>query len=640
MKFKNIYNIILGVVAAVSMASCEDYLDTNNEQNVPAHEALTSLEALKATTANLYTTPWLYFHKHRFYQLGDFRANNLHYSTGKADDNNAQATFNESKENTSVEYAWGSLYNVITQAGYIIHDYAPYCVANGVCSQADANVCIAEARFMRAIAYWYLAMYWHDVPIIENAAYVDAMAYANRFEDVIQYAICEAEFAAKWLPITPYYQGRVSRVSAEVLLSRLYLTAADYAKGNHISNEFESRVLNTYYADNNLFAAKSSLANFYYSMAEQSARMAINNANGGGYGLMDDYEEIFRVQNNNCKEVLFAIQVVGGSTTYGLQNELQSAFNYDRCITHNYGQAWNTFAGYDFCQVAKRRGGLNRNRGNLFIHGQHYSYLYHEQDTCKTRGEEWTVNRNRATIPVKKFVVGGPQATGGVAINGNSGFCTPFMRLSEAYLNHTEAMMGCYDVEETTNPAILEGVNAVRRRAYRMEIANGTYPGDYPMRGGAFTLDSLLQERRMEFFVEGQTWPTIVRRSFRGPQHLKRMLDYQNNKIYEIEGDTIMGCHRLYAYTYRAADETSGFDGSIELRLRNGEFVVSRQSRECVHKIPDGSWCHNDELGNSDNLWSMIYPPSETMQDPNLLKAPIPFDFSEIIANKDDYANK
>jgi hypothetical protein len=61
---------------------------------------------------------------------------------------------------------------------------------------------------------------------------------------------------------------------------------------------------------------------------------------------MEDYEEIFRVQNNNCKEVLFAIQFVPQVDTWGLGNSISLA--YDRELTNGFdanGQ-W-TFASHD-----------------------------------------------------------------------------------------------------------------------------------------------------------------------------------------------------------------------------------------------------------------------------------------------------
>lgn len=620
------------------LASCDDYLDTTDEQTLSAHEELTSLDALRATTASLYGQPWYYFHKNRFFQLGDCRANNLYISTGDINDNNTQASLNEHKENTTLTHAWGSLYNVITQAGYVIHDYAPYCVENGICTQAEANGCLAEARFMRALAYWYLAMYWHDVPIVDDATAVSPTARANKFEDVLQYAICDAEFAREWLPQSPSAVGRVSKVSAAGLLSRLYLTAGAWARGNHFSSDFKSRVLDVWYSDDEEYAASLSLAEFYYAKAADAARKTIDESASAGYGLMDDYEQIFCVQNNNSKEVLFALQVVPGSTTYGLTNELQGSFCYDRCLDNNYGMSWSTWASYDYVFVAGKRGGLNRIRGNIFPLGFTYDYLYHELDTCQNhlgrhQGDVWTVGKSGSSngnyLPVRKWVMGGPLATNNQAINGNSGYCTPLLRMSEVYLNLTEALMGLYQQTETANSRYLEGVNTVRQRAYQYELNHGGYPGDYG-ETGVFNLDSLLQERRMEFFVEGLYWTDIVRRSFMGDDHLQHMLDYMNNRLIEVEGDSIMGCYRLHQYKYTAAKTTDRL-GTVALTQ---PYKISRTSRECVHNISEGSYCHSTEIGQADNLWSMVYPPAETTQNPNLLLAPVSYDFISIIKNK------
>ena len=618
------------------LSSCDDYLDTNNEQVIAAHSELTTIETLQATTASLYTQPWYYFHKRRYVYLGDARANNLCYSNTETNEYNAQASMNEDKESTSIQYSWSSLYNVVTQADYVINDYAPYCVSQDVCTQDEANVCLGEARFMRSLAYWFLAMYWHDVPIVDDPVTTNYTSAPNSFEDVLQYAICDAEFAMSWLPVMPYTKGRVSKVSAYTLLSRLYLTAGAWAKGGHYSSGFRSRVLDAYYADDDEYQNSLTLQEFYYAKAANAARQAISLAPSGGYGLMDDYEQIFRVQNNNCKEVLFALQTVAGNSAYGLGNDMQGAFCYDPCIDNNYGRAWNSWASYDFVFVSTKRGGLSRTRANIMPDGMTYDYLFHEMDTCSIMGQPWTVNRSNDLTPVKKHVVGGPLATDNVSFTGNSGFCTPMLRLSEAYLNLTEALMGLYDEESTTRSRTLEPVNTVRQRAYKMEIAANSYIGDYGT-NGTFNLDSLLQERRVEFFIEGLYWPDIVRRSFMGEKHLQRMVDYMNNKVYEQEGDSIMGCHRLYKYSYTANKTDKTRLGTVALKVTNGAHIIYRPSRDCVHAIPEGSYCHSAQSGTADNLWSMIYPPSETMQNPNLTAAPVNYDFTDIINNKEDY---
>lgn len=628
MNNKTLKYICSGLIGIATLVSCDDYLDTTNERETPAYNELTSYDALKATTANLYATPWYYFHKRRFVQLGDARANNFYISEPASNDNNAQGTFNEVTENTSLTHAWGSLYNVVTQAAYLIDDYAPYCVNRQVCTQDQANLCIAEARFMRSLAYWYLATYWHDVPIVENATEVSTLAFANRFEDVMLYAISEAEFAAKNLPTKPYQTGRVTKQTAEALLSRLYNTMGAFAKGDHISTEFKTKILDLYYADDEYYASESSLSRFFYKKAIDASKSVINDAADGGYGMMEDYEQIFRVQNNNCKEVLFALQFVPGSTTYGLCNDNQGQFCYDNCLDNRYGQSYSTWASYDFGYVAKRRGGLNRTRANIMPAGMTYNYLYHEYDTCKVKGSVWTVSEKQSYLPIKKQVVGGPMATDNVANNQNSGFDTPMIRMSEIYLNLTEAQMGYQGIEETSDPEILEGINLVRRRAYKYEIEHGCYQGDYE----TINLDTLLQERRMEFFMEGLNWSDIVRRSFMGKKDLQHMLDYCNNKLIDVEGDSIMGCHRMYKYAYTMDSDVNKV-GNVKLSTSNGSNVIIRQSRQCVHSISDGSYCHGNAVGEGDNLWSMVYPPAETNKDRNLLKAPVAFDFTKILNN-------
>lgn len=629
----------------VLLTSCNDYLDTTNERIVPAHEELADLTALRATTANLYAQPWYYFHKQRFIMLGDARANNLHISNSNIGEMNAQATLNEEKQTASLLYSWGSLYNVITQANYIINDYAPYCIDQEVCTEEEANSCIAEARFMRAMAYWFLTVYWHDVPIVDNAITQSPVAYPNRFEDVLQYAICDAEYAAKWLPVVPVEKGRVSSVSANGLLSRLYITAGAWAKGQHYTDDFKTRVADKYYADDTDYKLSTSLAEFFYAKAAAAARQAISDAPTGGYGLMDDYEQIFRVQNNNCKEVLFAIQTVASSTSYGLGNELQGTFCYDRCLNKNYGMTYFNFASYDAVYLYSQRGGLSRTRGNIMPHGMTYDYLYHEQDTCRNhngrhQGDSWTVDRNSwDAVAIKKQVVGGPLGTDNMAIQGNSGFCTPMLRMSEVYLNLTEALMGLYGEETSTRPRVLDNINAVRRRACKSEIEAGTYsdfPGDYT----TINLDTLLLERRMEFFAEGLAWSDIVRRSYMGDSHLQRMIDYQNNKLVAREDNPLMGCHRLHNYGYRKNADLTKI-GSPYLKTNDdGSYVVIQPTRSCVHIVPEGGYCHAQDMSTSDNLWSMIYPPTEVAQDANLNAAPVAYDFTSIIENKKNYRDE
>lgn len=641
-------SLVCCAVAAV-LTGCNDYLDAENTKENPYTKVLTSLEALQGTTASLYTESWYYFHKKRYVLFGDCRANNMFNSSTSINEVNAAITFNDFRVTSGVSTAWGSLYNVVAQSGYVINDYVPYCIENGICSEKDARVCEGEARFMTALAYYFIGIYWHDAPIVADASRATLDMYCNRFEDIMQYAILNAEKAAVQLPDAPYQKGRVTNASAQALLSRLYITQAAYAKGGNFRNGFKTEVLDRFYASDADYASASSLDVFFYTKAEKAAKAALANSR---YGLMDDYEQIFRVQNNNCKEVFFALQFPAGINTSGLGNDMSAWTCPAHCINNSFGKdgdTYSTFASYDFLVNAIARGGFSRNKANVFISGTTYDYLFHEMSgewNERTFGcnqadhvyhAAWKV-RPGDNLSIKKQQVGGDYATDGVAVRGNSGFATPMIRYSEVLLNLAEAMMGKSGVSQTSDATILGYVNQVRQRAYRMErkgLSTATYPGDY----ATVNMDSLLIERRMEFFMEGLYWGDIVRRSFMSDADLQRMLDYNNNKLYENEGNVMMGAHRDVKYRYTMADTSKDADGNyhydqtkmgkIELRTNSdGSLMCIMNPRQCEHKIAPDSYCHSSALGEADNLWSTIYPPTEVTQNPNLIQAPVPFDFS------------
>lgn len=591
-------------VCVFVFVSCS--LDTDNEKMAPAYTRLESLNDLQAVAANLYLQPWYEFHN-RMLQLGDARANNMVYAGIEYNEWNAAGTFNEDMNPSLMQRPWASLYNVIAQADYLLDDYVPYCIEHQICAEADAQAVAGEARLIRAVAYWYLSVYWHNVPIVDNPTTISSQARANRYEDVMRYAIRDAEFAADRLPESPYQQGRVTKTSARVLLSRLYLTMGAYTRGGHV-----------------LAPREGETAAYWFHCADSIATLAITEADAAGYTLMKDYEEIFRVQNNNGPEVLFALQCVAHATGGGLTNPLSYNMCYSYCLDNHYGKTWGTNSSYDFLRVAALRGGMSRTRGNVFLPGTTYTYLFHEMENdadpkqidCTAgshhKGDIWVVDPQRGMVPVKKYVVGGPLATGGVATVGNSGFCTPLLRLSEAYLNQSEARLMLTGETESSDAAVLEGINTIRQRAFRMEKEAGTYgPGlrwhDYE----SINTDSLLQERRMEFYGEGLFWGDIVRYSFYSDEHLQWTLRYMNNKQINYTDDPTVGCYRQYKYGYRRPENVDAEVGGVVLATSG--TICYRPSKECTRE----------------NLWAMPYPPTELSLDPALAEEPVAYQFSK-----------
>src|SRR5690606_36926571 len=156
----------------------------------------------------------------------DGRGANLFTPYGSGD---SYIRLTETSEMPSLNAAFQSLYVVVTQADYVINNIDRALEFN--VTQNQVNACKAEARFMRGLAYWYIASIWGNVPIVEDpaATALNFKVRANRFEDVLQYAIRDLEYAAEWLPVTDV-PGRVTKSSANGILSRLYITAACYAR--------------------------------------------------------------------------------------------------------------------------------------------------------------------------------------------------------------------------------------------------------------------------------------------------------------------------------------------------------------------------------------------------------------------------
>ena len=92
----------------------------------------------------------------------------------------------------------------------------------------------AEARFIRAVQYFYLASYYHDVPLVTKTLSLDeanSVKKSSRME-VLQYAADELKDVANILPrqkdLPKNELGRATAQAALVYLARTYLIMEDF----------------------------------------------------------------------------------------------------------------------------------------------------------------------------------------------------------------------------------------------------------------------------------------------------------------------------------------------------------------------------------------------------------------------------
>jgi len=619
MKKNIILSVVCGMVAMASFTSCNDFLQVSASNQKEMDHSFTTYDELRLATAYLYMKPWFGFHSTRLFAMGDARGNNIY-----GDNNNEQGyapycLFTDKPNTPGLADAWNSLYIVVTQADYIINDYAPQGRLHF--DEKLANSCEGEARFMRAAAYYYLASYWHDVPIMENPLeHTNAFNLApTRFEDVIRYGIRDLEYAAGALPLTDT-DGRVTRYSALGLLARYYVTLAAYARGGHCTQA----TLSYYEASDS-----NDLAEILYGLAKKAAGEVITSQSK--YGLMEDYEEIFRVQNNNCKEVLFALQPLQGVDSYGMGNTNGSGLcSYTELL--NGLSAYNSsYISYDCLRMLIHSGGRSRLRANVLCPGEFYNYIgTHTAEGGWSAGykagqKSGGVETNRK-VAFKKQVVGSAEDTNNIAISGNSGFCTPMLRLSEIYLLYVEACMGTK--EELTDRSALQYYDDVRKRAYKLEMENDPdfrYYDTYSL-----TRNDLMKEYRMEFFMEGLWWPTLVRRSF---YDMKWVTEFINNELTIMtegaEGEPVRSdewdSNRWYAYYYTVnkTTEQAAFSSDSPRQSDGAKLAV-----KATHTpLAEGDYVHSS--ASDDNVWAFSYPEVESTRDPLLNSAPVAYDFNK-----------
>lgn len=212
------------LAASLLFTGCSDFLDSKDNSNIAGDNFYLSEEDCKAATAPLYSKVWFHFNDKFYYGMGDGRGYNLR--APYSDYIYPFTDLNESGLTSPLVQAWESLYIVVQQANKVING-----IKGGSMSESVKPQYIAEARFMRGVAYYYLGMLWGNVILNENSDELVAnpIVAPSPASDVFEFVMRDLEYAAKYLPETSYATGRVNQYSAFAMLSRVYLTYAGYS---------------------------------------------------------------------------------------------------------------------------------------------------------------------------------------------------------------------------------------------------------------------------------------------------------------------------------------------------------------------------------------------------------------------------
>lgn len=520
-------DIFIGALAlgSLSLAGCDDFLTSENTYQANEDSYFVGEEAVESAIYPLYNYVWAGFNEKFYYSIGDGRANNI---TARWSDYIFPYTnFTETSLSPGLSDAWGSFYSVVAQSNNAINNIRDK--ATGISDEFRAGS-VAECRFMRGVAYWYIASVWGKAIIYENTAAMvnNTVVPANRRTDAMEFAIRDLEYAAKNLPETERGEGRVNKYAAYGMLSRLYLSMAGLTTegqydGSNIATDFNRGQRNPYYLD----------------LARKAAKKCIEE---GPYALVSNYGDLFSVAGtNNNSESIFQLQWLKGSTSAigGCANPMSAFFSWSTMVGEvNWGGA--TYASYDLVRTYDPKDRIRRHYTIATV-GEFYPNL-----NKKNGGYTYNVTETgyEGKCGVVKYVIG-KMDDNGQSYQQSSGLNTYMMRLPEVYFNYAEACMGNNEFLKDEEP--LSYLNKVRQRAGMPDIDRLDY-------------ETLAYERRIELAFEGQYWYDLLRRSYYKESEVVNYLNSQErNAGYEW--------NEAEACQYKKTGDGTGVSVATEARL-------------------------------------------------------------------------
>jgi len=341
----------------------------------------------------------------------------LHLLTEHRTDNTRNATLEGSKSdfhrysvnanNVESEDFWQSMYQVIFRANNVLNYI-------DVADESNQASYTAEAKFLRAYAYFHLVRMFGDVPLVTSVVGpTDNEALFTRIPTTEIYAqiIEDLQEAVNVLDNT--HQARASKAAAQGLLAKVYLTQSSPD----------------------------------YTSAQQLCEAIISSSN---YSLEPNFYDVFYSELNN--EIIFAIQYDTGNSleSQSFSSEFTSAFRQGREDGQNIV---NTNLFTDFSTYGGNRTAVSIS--NLGFLGQD------DNEVIKY-------------LPDGSDITVSPPTYGGNARDAGNDYIV--LRYADVLLMHVEAIMG--SSSSTSDGNALNSFQQIRDRAGLTDLVSNISKND------------------------------------------------------------------------------------------------------------------------------------------------------------------
>jgi hypothetical protein len=435
---------IIAILLAITFVACEDNL------NFPPQSVISS-NSMWVTSGDATGAMYGMFSQFRsavnddYIHWGDYRSSFFGDATG------SQAAFQDMYNNTLDDQDrgtnWDGLYKTINDCNLILK-YVPDIEFT---SEDEKDLILANAYFMRALSYYFIARVWGDAPILLSGF--------------------ESDQAEDLYPSRSPMSEVLDQVELDTDLA-IGLYPDDAAGSRKTGSKAAANMLK---ADYNLWMAKTQNGG---AEALQNANSAVDYVLANGdYELLGNYESVFRDDNNS--EIIFGLNFELNEYEGGFPADWLVAVQYinDKSLVENpipvgSHQQWSCFT------------------------PEFEAFLY--EDTLDTRSvvniDSYNEEGNRLFRWINKYL--GDWTDG-----------TRFFTSDIKIYRFAEAIMFKAEIENALGNqdlALIE-LNKIAERAYgQADYFTGPYTQE--------ELDAIiLDERLKEFAAEGKSWWDMIR---------------------------------------------------------------------------------------------------------------------------------
>lgn len=445
-------------VIFLSSACSDEFLNRPSEDSYTMDNFYSSNEQIDASVTPFYGKIWMPFATKWYVGLGELTSGNCQAGADAAE----LVTFSLTSNSPALSDPWATCFSVIVQSNNLINNLEKN-VGSDV-SHVTVKTAIAEAHFMRGLAYFYLVRLFGNVPIIENNFdYMQKpLINTNPVADVYTFIKRDFQYAVDNLPSkirggNKSENIRLSSGSAKSFLAKVHLYRKEYAEAVRLSNEV-------------ITSGEFKLL-------------------GGAELPSKSFGDLFLVSNNNNEESIFSWQFI--TMGWGFSNYNAIQYGPSSLTEGTWGASY--VPTFDIQSQYKPED--KRRKDSFMKVGDVYPNLVSDQGSSYTFSSKIASGTATGSY-VKKFVLGKhTDETGPQDAFGTSG-CMYIMRYADLLLINSEAIMG--ENSSTTDETALRSYNQVLNRAGLPSVTTITHA-------------DLIQQRRLEFAFEGEYWYDLCR---------------------------------------------------------------------------------------------------------------------------------